>query len=129
MNRSTRYGIVAIGALALLSFVHWLRDRPTHLGPVNAYLIGVAPNFAAAIAINFVLLSIWLDQNRANSFASVQNRFFVCAAISGTGLTCWELFQKNSRKLVFDPHDLFATAVGLGTAFLLFRILTPRPID
>jgi hypothetical protein len=55
---STRYGVVGISALGLLSLVHWGR-RSQYDGPeIVMYLMGVMPNVAAAIAIPFVLLSI-----------------------------------------------------------------------
>lgn len=58
LKLSTRYGLVGIGALALLSGVHWLREQQMRLEPISEYLMGVTPNFAASIAINFVLMSI-----------------------------------------------------------------------
>ena len=122
-----RYGLVAIGALSLLSLVHWVRDRQLLLEPVSAYLVGVVPNFAAAIAIRFVLLSIWTGQLRNPDFRAARNRFFTVALISGLGLVGWELFQITSSRLVFDTHDLLATLVGIGTAALLFYTITPQP--
>jgi hypothetical protein len=90
------------------------------------YLIGVLPNFAAAIAITFVLLSIWSDQNKEAGFTAAKRPFFLCASISGFGLIAWELFQKTSSRLVFDPHDVGATVVGIGAAGILFYIPKPR---
>ena len=126
MRPSTRYGLVGICALALLSFVHWLRARQLHPEPVGEYLLGVTPNFAAAIAINFVLLSFWADQRRDAGFRSARYWFFVCAAISGVGLIGWELVQRTSQRLVFDLHDVLATLAGIGTATVLFHRIAPR---
>ncbi len=124
MTLTTRYGLAGIGALALLSLVHWYRTSGLSPLPGGDYLLGVLPNFAAAIAIIFVLLSIWSDQRRGADFASTKRAFIVAASISGIGLTAWEFFQKTSRRLIFDPHDLGATLVGLGAAGLLFYMLT-----
>ena len=111
----------------MLSLVHWVRDRQLLLEPVSAYLVGVVPNFAAAIAICFVLLSIWTDQLRNPDFRAARHRFFTVALISGLGLVGWELFQITSSRLVFDTHDLLATLAGIGTATLLFYTISPQP--
>ena len=126
MRVSTRYGLAGIGALGLLTTVHWLRDLAWSLPGIADYLIGVIPNFAAAVAIIFVLLSIWSDQNRDADSASLNRALRVSASISGAGLLCWELFQRMSHRLVFDLHDIVATLVGVGTAYILFYLLTPR---
>ncbi|WP_397401754.1 hypothetical protein [Phenylobacterium sp.] len=126
MRVSTRYGLAGIGALGLLTTVHWIRDLAWSLPGIADYLIGVLPNFAAAIAIIFVLLSIWSDQNRDADSASLNRALRIAASISSAGLLCWELFQTLSNRLVFDPHDIGATLVGVGTACILFHLLTPR---
>jgi hypothetical protein len=126
MRLSNRYGLIGIGALALLTMVHQLREMVRSPQPISNYLLGVLPNFAAAIAITFVLLSIWSDQSREADFRSAKHPFLICAAISAFGLIAWELFQKTSGSLVFDPHDLVATVIGVGVSSLLFYALTPR---
>ena len=126
MRLSTRYGLTGIAALSLLTVVHQIRGLERSPKPIIDYLVGVLPNFAAAIAITFVLLSIWSDQNPEADLSSSKRHFLVCASISGFGLLAWELFQKTSSQLVFDPHDLGAAAVGIGIAGLLFFILAPR---
>lgn len=125
----TRYGLAGIGALALLSLVHWLRGIAMLRRPAVDYFLGVLPNFAAAIAIAFVLLGIWADRNRDSTFEAARRAYFVCASISGLGLIGWEIFQKTSNRLVFDPHDIGATLVGIGMASLLFYSLTPRQTE
>ncbi len=125
MQLSTRYGLVGIGALTLLTTVHQLRGSPGLLSPAGDYLLGTLPNFAAAIAITFVLLSIWADQNRDAAFASIKRPFLMCASISAFGLLAWETFQKTSDRFVFDLHDTGATLVGVIVTSLLFYITTP----
>ena len=97
-------------------------ERP----PTIAYLLGVGPNFTAALAIAFVLLSIWADQNREATFNAAKKYFFVCAAISGFGLLGWEILQRSMASFVFDLNDIGATIPGMGLATLLFYWLTPR---
>jgi len=48
---------------------------------------------------------------------------------TGSGRTFWELVQKTSERFVFDPDDLVATLAGIGTASLLFYIITPRTTE
>lgn len=124
MSVFARYGLSGIGALGLLTAVHWLRGLAFLPSPLGDYLLGILPNFAAAIAIAFVALSIWSDQNRDADFASTKRAFLFTAAMSGAGLLAWEFFQQTSDRLVFDPHDIGATLVGLGAAGLLFHALT-----
>lgn len=129
MRLSTRYGLVGIGALALLSLVHWLRDAKRFPNPTSDYLLGVLPNFVAAIAIAFVILSIWADQNRNAKFEAARGPYLICASVSAFGLLAWELFQKTSNRFVFDTHDIGATMVGIGMASLLFYVLTPKQTE
>jgi hypothetical protein len=126
MRLSTRCGLTGIGALALLAAVHQLRGMERSPRPISDYLIGVLPNFAAAIAITFVLLSFWADQNPNAGIASAKRPFLLCASVSALGLLAWELFQKTSSRLVFDLHDVGATLVGVAVAGILFYILAPR---
>ncbi|HQS70046.1 MAG: hypothetical protein B7Y36_17890 [Novosphingobium sp. 28-62-57] len=126
MGSSTRYGLAGIAALALLAIVHGLRDKALPPEPTRDYLLGVLPNFAAAIAITFVLLSVWADQNKDARPAAARRAFRISAAISGTGLIAWELFQMSSKRLVFDPHDLGATLVGVGVAGVVFSAIKQR---
>lgn len=125
MRASTRYGMVGIAALALLTSVHWLRDQALASSTAHDYLLGVLPNFAAAIAITFVLLSIWSDQKHEAGFAETKSVFFACAGTSGSGLLAWEFVQISSDKFMFDLHDIGATLVGLALASLIFSAITP----
>jgi hypothetical protein len=122
---------VGIAALALLAVVHQFRDRQLFVPPPGSILLGVLPNFAAAIAITFVLFSIWLDQKRSVELASPVRPFLFCAAISGAGLFGWEFLQLSTNRLVFDPDDLIATLAGLAVAggvFLALSRLDHRPM-
>ena len=125
MKLSLRYGLVGIGALGLLSLVHWGRKLQYDGPAVAEYLMGVLPNVAAAIAIPFVLLSIWADQKPNASYANSRQTFVVLTLLSGVGLIAWELVQQSSRTLVFDLHDIGGTVLGLGLGSFLFILLTP----
>lgn len=125
MRLSTRYSFAGIAALALLAVVHQLRSIKRPSQPVADYLIGVLPNFAAAIAITFVLFSIWCDQNPDTDFSRARRAFLVCSSISLAGLLTWESIQKSSARFVFDLHDIGATAIGIAVGALLFNLMWP----
>lgn len=123
MKLSTRYGLAGIAALALLTAVDALRARGGIGSATGSFLLGVLPNFAAAIAIPFVMLSVWTDQRQS---ATTGRAFAACVTFSTLGLFAWEAIQRTSGRFVFDPHDLGATVAGALAAFLLFRSMTPR---
>jgi len=126
MQLSTRYGLVGIGALGALSLVHWGRKLQFDAPEIVLYLMGVLPNVAAAIAIPFVLLSIWADQKPAATYQGARRRIVVLTLVAGIGLIAWEYIQQSSSSLFFDYHDIAATIFGLALAWLLFVLLTPR---
>lgn len=126
MKLSTRYGLAGLGGLALLTLVQWARQEHLQHGAVLTYLIGVGPNFAAAIAITFVLLGAWSEQRPGADGARQRLRFYLSAAISGAGLLGWEAVQMLSRNLVFDWQDVLATLAGIAVCFLLNRTLSPQ---
>lgn len=126
MKLPTRYGLVGIGALGALSLVHWSRELQVETHEIVSYLMGVLPNVVAAIAIPFVLLSIWADQKPAATYQAVRLSFAILALVAGIGLIAWEFIQQSSRSLVFDYHDIAATIFGLVVAWFLFVLLTPR---
>lgn len=129
MKASTRYGLAGIAALAVLSLVHWLREIRFSGGDASDYLIGVAPNLCAAVAIAFVVLSVWADQQKQVAYPAARRWFLISAAISGVGLLGWEFFQRTSDNLVFDPHDIAATLAGLLVSAAIFQLVTPRAAE
>jgi uncharacterized membrane protein len=126
MSLSTRYGIAGIGALAGLTVVQWLRENAMAQGEIAAYLLGVLPNFFAAIAITFVVLSFFADQRKLSTRRSVRPWFLLAAVIAGAGLLGWEYIQQSSDRFVFDLHDIGATLVGLLLSGVVFGVVTPR---
>ena len=131
MKLSTRFGLIGLGGLALLSAVQWARQHHLQQGAVLTYVIGVGPNFAAAIAITFVLVAAWLDMRPAADPAAVGRRFRISAAVSALGLIGWECVQMTSHALVFDWQDVVATLAGIVVSTVLFRMVhgtTPNPV-
>jgi hypothetical protein len=118
-----------IAALAALSGVHWLREIESSRGEVSEYLLGVSPNLCAAVAITFVLLSVWADQQKLIEYRTASRWFLGVAAISGIGLLGWEIFQRTSDKLVFDNNDIRATLLGIVLSGAVFHLVTPRTAE
>ena len=128
MTLATRYALLGIAALALLETVHWIRSERWPLASLDTELIGIAPNFLAAVAICFVLLSILTGSAANGSLPAARSGFMLSATVSGIGLTTWELAQRSIRGFVFDTADLWATLAGLLFAALLFLAVTPKGI-
>ena len=123
---SLRYTVVGLAALALLTLVGWARQISFDGGEILNLLIGVLPNVAAAIAIPYVLLGIWIEERAGMSVATVRRNFIRLSIFAGSGLILWEFLQQSSRRLVFDVNDLGATLGGLLLGWLIFNWLTPR---
>jgi hypothetical protein len=126
MKLSLKYSLLGCGALALLSLVQWARPLSASATAPVRHLLGVLPNVTAAIAIPFVLLSIWAELRLAATPADNRRRFALCSLVAGVGLVAWEFLQLHSGRLVFDPQDIVATLVGLVLARGLFSWVTPR---
>ena len=124
MKTATRIGIVGLGALALLSAVHWARAQQFEGPPLLLHLLGVLPSFAAAIAIPYVLLSVWMDRAAPLAYTDVRKRFIWITLAAGVGLILWEFGQQSSRALFFDPDDLVATLVGLVVGWTTFGLIS-----
>lgn len=125
MKQSTRFGLVGIAALALLSGIHWLRGLSGVWGQTASYFLGVMPNVAAAIAIPFVFMGIVADQKKDQSLSNLRRWFYVSAVLSCCGLLGWEFIQRTSDRLIFDMNDLGATVVGSLLAYAIFLAVTP----
>ncbi len=124
MKTSIRVMLVGIGALALLSAVHWAREQQFEGPPLLLHLLGVLPSFAAAIAIPFVVLGMWLESSPVSSYTTLRKRFIWITLAAGAGLILWEFGQQSSRALFFDPDDLVATLVGLVVGWGLFALVS-----
>lgn len=126
MKLPTRYGIAGIGGLAALSVIHWLRGIEFPRNEVSIYLLGVLPNLCAAVAITFVVLSIWADQQKLFEYPNAKRWFWIAASIAGVGLIGWELAQLTMSSFVFDISDMGATFAGLFLSGATFYLVTPR---
>ena len=126
MKTSIRVMLVGIGALALLSTVHWAREQQFEGPPLLLHLLGVLPSFAAAIAIPFVVLGMWLESSPVSSSMALRKRFIGITLAAGAGLILWEFGQQSSRALFFDPDDLVATLVGLAVGWGLFAVVSSK---
>ena len=112
--------------LQVQSVGHWIRGLSGDWSPALAYVLGVLPNTAAAIAIPFVFMGILADQKKDAPLSVIRNWFFGSVIASFVGLLGWELIQQRSDRLVFDLNDIGATIVGSAIALAVFAAVTKR---
>lgn len=127
MTLSTRYGLVGLGGLALLTGGHWVREVSSDGALALVYILGVLPNIAAAIAIPFVFMGIFADQQKDASVRSIRNWFFASVFVSCASLFAWEFIQLGGDRLVFDTDDLIASLFGSVISLGIFAAVTKRP--
>jgi len=53
-------------------------------------------------------------------------RFVWLTLFADVGLILWELGQRSSRGLFFDPEDIVATLVGLGVGWSVFAVVRDK---
>jgi putative flippase GtrA len=127
MKPAIGYGLVGILALSVLSLVDWVRENVEVQQSGVRYALGVLPNFAASVAIPFVMMSVWSGSDESRwTVSDHARRFRLSAAVAAAGLVAWEFVQVGSPRLVYDIHDLGATAAGMVVAFVAFRLVSPR---
>lgn len=127
MKLSTRYGLVGLGGLTLLTVGHWVREVSSNGAPALIYILGVLPNIVAAIAIPFVFMGIFADERKDASLRSIRNWFFASVFVSCAGMFGWEFIQRTGHQLVFDTDDLIATVLGSFLSLVIFAAITKRP--
>ena len=125
MKPSVRYGLVGVGALGVVSLVHFARGLGIDGPQFYRYALGVLPNTAAAVALPFAFMGIWSHQNPLGTYSATKRWFIAAGLVSAIGLVAWEFLQP-SRGRVFDPHDIGATIIGIGLAWFLFYAFTPN---
>lgn len=113
----------------MLSAGQWLRS--VGFGgdwPYVRSLLGILPNFAAAIAIPVVVLAVLVEAAPGLRGDRASRAFAGLVVLSLAALVAWEVVQRRSDRLVFDPYDLLASAAGSAVALCLFRwVSSGRP--
>jgi len=88
MRLSTRYSQIGIAALSIHSLVHWRRRQHYESLEVGVYQLGILPTFLAAIAVPFLFISLWVEQNANRNEENISHAGPILASISGVGLVC-----------------------------------------
>jgi hypothetical protein len=114
-----------MAGLGVVSLVHYARSLGIEGPQLYRYALGVLPNTAAAVALPFAFISIWSDQNPGSTYSSTRRWFGLASVVSLLGLIAWEFLQP-SRGRIFDLHDIAATIIGIGLAWLIFQVVTPN---
>ena len=122
-TRLSPWTLVALAGCATLALVDYWRDQAPGAWSV---VQGTTPNLVAVPTLTFGFLMLWFPEKRTFSpeTAAKQRRWFWWIwALSTLVTVAWE-FAQLTGKLVFDPLDLVATAIGAIATLVLFRGLS-----
>ncbi|MFN8923834.1 MAG: hypothetical protein ACK5XP_13025, partial [Sphingobacteriia bacterium] len=124
-NPTRRLKIYLFGIFCLCFALYpYLSDeiRANYRGnvPVIIYLLGVAPNFFAAIGVSAFLVGAKLEMTKPQKAHTwhARNLHIWAALLSSAGLIGWEFLQIVSRRAIFDWNDILWTLIG-AVVFLL----------
>jgi len=90
------------------------------------YLLGIAPNFGAALAILFgieIYYTILIKKLKVMNCSFKE--FGLIALVTFLGLALWELLQFLFWAYPIDVYDIMATVAGIVFSILLF-LITPN---
>lgn len=104
MRLSTPHAMVGLVSLGLLSLVHWYRKQHYGTPEFVQYIVGIAPNFLAAIAMPFVLLSMWTERDPVPIESTRRSRFLILPGITGIGLVAWLIFAFLNAKIELQDN-------------------------
>ncbi len=137
MTKNQSYFWLAIFAFGTIAFT-LVQDkiRPNYSGQndVINYLLGIAPNYFAALALSafFVVMIFHINEGAKKPATSpwfTNYAHHTAAAISLTGLSLWEFAQNYSSRGHADWHDIIWTLGGTSTFYLIWYIVKPKSQD
>jgi hypothetical protein len=102
--------ILLFGPLTVI-FVHLIRPLPADLGPAIKWIIGVLPNFAAAVWLPFIIETFRKRIMKSSSWRIFDNFYFLVIA-AFLFLILWEAVQLWFWNYPFDKFDILASFVG-----------------
>jgi len=111
---------------AICVVVRILRHDVSAYSSEFKYLLGIAPNFGAALAILFgieIYFTILIKKSKL--IDSSPKEFGLIALITFFCLALWELLQFVFLVYPIDVYDIVATLVGILFSYLLF-LITPN---
>jgi hypothetical protein len=97
-----------------------VRPLPADADPAVKWIIGVLPNFAAAVWLPF-LMEIFVKRMPKTSSWRISGNFLLFAAASFVLLALWEAVQLWCWKYPFDKFDILASFAGALAAAALHR--------
>jgi len=109
--------------------VRILRHDVSAYSPGFKYLLGIAPNFGAALAILFgieIYYTILIKKSKV--IDSNPKEFGLIALVTFLGLSLWELLQFVFWAYPIDVYDILATAVGILFSSLLFLVTSHKKL-
>src|SRR6056297_153574 len=123
-TRLSPWTLFALAGCATLVLIDYWRDQVPGAWPL---VQGTTPNLVAVPTLVFGFLMLWFPEKPPFSpeAAAKQHRLFWWLWALATLVTvAWE-FAQRTGKLVFDPLDLVATAIGAIATVVLFRVFSP----
>lgn len=123
IRRQTILLIIFLACFAAFQLIqrNWRRNYSGN-SEIIQYLLGVAPNFLAAIGLCCLFTALLPKRKILNLSTS-----FFAPALSFVLLMLWEVQQRFSGLgLRFDVHDLIWTLVGCGLFLLLNRLFLTK---
>lgn len=135
MTSSKQKRIAEVGWFCLFAFstigYSLVQDviRPEYSGNSQAviYVLGMLPNFLAAIAVPAILMILIPYVRKGDQaskwFRSSKSLHLPSIIISATGLLTWEFLQIYMPNGFFDWHDVLWTCIGLCTFYFIWIIV------
>lgn len=124
LEQKVLLGLFTVNMLAYQFIQDYLRPQIHNNNNVLSYLLGVAPNFFAAIALPafFVFISSYIKNGG-------KYILYYATTFSTIGLLFWEITQIWLKKGVFDYNDIIWTILGSVTFIIIYKIIVLRHLD
>ena len=104
--------------MALVLIARLVRPALGASYPGPGFVVGVLPNFGAALSLPFVILVFMARILRIEPGSGKLLKCFVIAlGATFVGLFIWEVFQTLVWKYPIDPYDIAATGLGVSFSF------------
>ncbi len=123
--RQVQYaGIITLVGMALVIIAHLMRPELGAFHPGLVLVVGVLPNFGAALSLPFLMI-VFAARILRPGRGKLLHRFVAALGVTLLGLTAWEVIQHMVWEYPIDPNDIAATGLGVVFAAGAYALL-PR---
>lgn len=121
-------GLFALGTVGFTVVQDWLRPRYGGESDFIKYLLGVAPNYFAGVALcsffAVMIRQVNAGSKNPSSWVWLNGRAHLSGmVVSVVGLWLWEFAQVFSARGRFDLHDVWWTVLGAFTFYVIWLML------